>query len=146
MISTTESHAEPAITFVQWPPPSMEVHADDAAELMRTLGWTSAHVLGISYGGMIVQQLLLRQPAVVRDAAVTVAVIVASTAAVGAEVHGHAAGTAAHPRSTCPHIAAAGAQGHHCVQQLWGQPSTRSRCGNRCAPAIINGAASTGGP
>lgn len=40
--------------------------ANDAAELIGTLGWSSAHVFGISLGGMVAQELVLRHPDLVR--------------------------------------------------------------------------------
>ena len=44
--------------------------ADDAAGLINALGWPSAHVFGISLGGMITQELLMRHPALVRTATI----------------------------------------------------------------------------
>jgi 3-oxoadipate enol-lactonase len=43
-------------------PYSMADYADDAAALMTVVGWTSARVLGISFGGMVAQELALRHP------------------------------------------------------------------------------------
>jgi pimeloyl-ACP methyl ester carboxylesterase len=44
--------------------------ADDAAGVIEGIGWTSAHVFGISLGGMVAQQLALRHPELVRTLAI----------------------------------------------------------------------------
>ena len=43
-------------------PYSMADYADDAARLMDYVGWRDARVLGISFGGMVAQELALRHP------------------------------------------------------------------------------------
>ena len=44
-------------------PYTMSDYADDAARLMDHVGWRHARVLGISFGGMVAQELALRYPA-----------------------------------------------------------------------------------
>ncbi len=46
---------------------SIEIMADDASGLLRTLGIGQAHVLGISLGGFIAQELALRHPDLVKS-------------------------------------------------------------------------------
>lgn len=41
---------------------TMADYADDAAALMTELGWDSAVVIGVSFGGMVAQELVLRHP------------------------------------------------------------------------------------
>ena len=43
--------------------PTMADYAQDAADLMATLGWENAKVIGISFGGMVAQELAIRHPA-----------------------------------------------------------------------------------
>jgi 3-oxoadipate enol-lactonase len=43
-------------------PYSMADYADDAAALIGYAGWTSARVIGVSFGGMVAQELVLRHP------------------------------------------------------------------------------------
>jgi len=47
-------------------PYSMARYADDAAALMADQGWDDALVLGVSFGGMVAQELVLRHPQRVR--------------------------------------------------------------------------------
>src|SRR5689334_13381451 len=43
-------------------PYTMADYADDAAALMDTIGWKSARVIGVSFGGMVAQEFVLRHP------------------------------------------------------------------------------------
>lgn len=45
---------------------TMGDYADDAAALMDSQGWDQAHVVGVSFGGMVAQELALRHPAKIR--------------------------------------------------------------------------------
>ena len=46
---------------------SIALLADDTAALMDQVGFTSAHIIGVSMGGMIAQELVLRHPQKVRS-------------------------------------------------------------------------------
>ena len=43
-------------------PYAMADYADDAAALMQSQGWDQALVVGVSFGGMVAQELVLRHP------------------------------------------------------------------------------------
>ena len=47
-------------------PYSMADYADDAARLMDHVGWDEAFVVGVSFGGMVAQELILRHPGKVK--------------------------------------------------------------------------------
>jgi 3-oxoadipate enol-lactonase len=44
---------------------TMADYADDAAAVLDAVGWSSAAVVGVSFGGMVAQELALRHPALV---------------------------------------------------------------------------------
>jgi 3-oxoadipate enol-lactonase len=44
---------------------SMADYADDAAALIEHVGWASCAVIGVSFGGMVAQELAIRHPALV---------------------------------------------------------------------------------
>jgi len=43
-------------------PYTMADYADDAALMIEAMGWRKAHVVGVSFGGMVAQELVLRHP------------------------------------------------------------------------------------
>eukprot|EP00966_Prymnesium_polylepis_P050828 1176979-Prymnesium_polylepis.1 len=44
-----------------WPdPPAVSVYADDALAILDHLGWQKCHVLGLSFGGMVAQEVSAR--------------------------------------------------------------------------------------
>uniref|UniRef100_UPI002FDAC938 alpha/beta fold hydrolase n=1 Tax=Parvibaculum sp. TaxID=2024848 RepID=UPI002FDAC938 len=46
-------------------PYNMSQYAEDAVNLMDAIGWHSALVVGVSFGGMVAQELALRNPELV---------------------------------------------------------------------------------
>ncbi|GGC61210.1 hypothetical protein GCM10010994_19700 [Chelatococcus reniformis] len=46
-------------------PYSMADYAADAADLIEAVGWPRTHVMGISFGGMVAQELAIRRPELV---------------------------------------------------------------------------------
>ena len=43
-------------------PYTIRQYADDAAALMEAIGWPSTHVVGVSFGGMVAQELAINHP------------------------------------------------------------------------------------
>lgn len=82
--------------------------ADDAAALLDALGLESTHVLGISMGGMVAQELALRHPAKLR------------TLTIGCSYSG-GAGSALAPQSTLERIQAGWASGdrEQALRAMW---------------------------
>lgn len=46
---------------------SMVQYAQDATAVMEAVGWQSAHVIGVSFGGMVAQELAIRYPQRIRS-------------------------------------------------------------------------------
>jgi 3-oxoadipate enol-lactonase len=46
---------------------SMAQYAQDVESVMDAAGWHSAHIIGVSFGGMVAQELAIRNPARVRS-------------------------------------------------------------------------------
>lgn len=46
---------------------TMEQYAQDAVAVLDAVGWHSAHVIGVSFGGMVAQELAIRNPQRVRS-------------------------------------------------------------------------------
>ena len=52
-------------TMIPEGPYTMVQYADDALDLMAGLGWARAHVIGVSFGGMVALNLAARHPQVI---------------------------------------------------------------------------------
>lgn len=61
-----------------WGMPSMQVLAADALALLDALGWSSCHVVGLSFGGMVAQEM-----AIARPCAISSLLLVCTSASVG---------------------------------------------------------------
>jgi len=46
-------------------PYTMADYAEDARELAQSIGWSSSHVMGVSFGGMVAQEYAIRYPEMV---------------------------------------------------------------------------------
>ena len=59
-IGESSKSGEPSVA--PWPAPSIHVFVDDVLALLHHVGWNRCHVIGLSFGAAVAQELLLRRP------------------------------------------------------------------------------------